>query len=84
MYQQLERYNTAMERFGDFRLQTGLVWLRVASSYNAFTIATFIPRCMSDDDGPMSSPSLVQLGPCTPENRPQKVSLLKYWTTKMS
>jgi len=29
---------------------------------------------LSSDDCPMSSPRLVKLGPCTPENRPEKVS----------
>jgi len=49
MYQQQKRYNTAMDRFSDFKLgmtsynyklkRTGVA--RAASSCNAFAIATF-------------------------------------------
>jgi len=48
MYQQQKRYNTAMDRFSDFKLGTasylkreGAGVAQAASSWNAFAIATF-------------------------------------------
>jgi len=48
MYQQQKSYNTAMDRFSDFKLGMASQWkreragvARAASSCNAFAIATF-------------------------------------------